>query len=302
MNKITLCISSGRCGTTFLANSFQESLSEDQVAIYHESLHPDIAKPAVFHRSFDDALLNKMYNQPGIKAKIKEWEKKLELIPIVDFGWTMYAAVPLFYKIFQEQFRVLVISRHPFSVAASFANKGSYTLNKSSNWAITPNHDRVFFPSTRVPWTRLGAFEKGLYRWLEIYKYADECQEKLPADIFLNLKGEDIFQDAQTAINEIQHHCGLENYQIIPSNRKNENNQADLESRPLVFNVNNYKNIEGLVSFAKQKGFSMEEDDLRLILNKYSLPKSLSSYLRHYSFYWPIRFQLGKLKRKLMGI
>ena len=76
--------------------------------------------------------------------------------------------VPALYEMLGDHLRVLVLHRHPVSVAASHAIKGHYTKNRSQAWAISPMHNRVKFPEFQDRWSTMSPFEKCLYRWLEI--------------------------------------------------------------------------------------------------------------------------------------
>lgn len=138
---VTLTVLPGRTGTAFLTRTFTKTFPTCQT-IMHELLHGKITKPAVFHRAYDHQTKAEILSQPIIKNLLQLWQSQAEKGPVVDFGFTMSAIVPVFHDVLGDQLRVLVLHRHSIAVAASCATLGWYTQysdERETQPRISPN-------------------------------------------------------------------------------------------------------------------------------------------------------------------
>lgn len=200
--------------------------------MYHEALHPNVARPAEFHRCYDEALQRELMSIPPVQHIVATWLSEAESGPVVDFGWTTQGLVPALFRKLGSQFRVLVLYRHPVNVAASMT--GQYSVNTSPAWAITPWHSRVRYPSFQDRWHRMSPFEKGLYRWLEITAYGLELTDLYPSLDCLVVKSEDLYQIPSTT-REIASFCGFPSAEsdLVRSNERHSIEAARIERSPL---------------------------------------------------------------------
>lgn len=57
---IVLAVSTGRCGTMFLANKFRQLFGDESTWITHEHLSTDVTNVGRFHRCYEDRELELM--------------------------------------------------------------------------------------------------------------------------------------------------------------------------------------------------------------------------------------------------
>ncbi|MFH5805528.1 hypothetical protein [Alienimonas sp. DA493] len=294
---ITVTVSTGRCGTTYLAETFELSFPDATIA--HESLHPNVAKPAVYHRAYDARAFEPMLAEPGVRAVLNDWRDASERAPVFEAGWTMSALVPGLRQEYGDQLRALIVHRHPVQVAASFAVMGHYSLNKSPAWAITPFHDRVLYPQFADRWDGMSPFERSLYRWLEITAYGLELPKRFPDLSTLTVTADEIFRSPET-LDRIAEFAGLPARKEIPqSPRKNVFRQNDVEVRPIGDEWERYDRHPEVVSLGRELGYDMSRDHLRDIVRKYQMPPGVLPWLRRASGYWALRRRGGAVLRSL---
>ena len=295
---ISLTVSPGRSGTRFLYSTFLENFS-DKGYVSHELLHPNVAKPAVFHRGYDKSTQIEMLRDPRILDLTRFWLQQAKQGPVVDFGFTMSSLIPAFYEKFGEQLRILVLHRHPISVAASFAIRGHYTQDKSPAWAISPMHARVLYPQFKKHWDSLSRFEKCLFRWLEVTMYGLELSNIFPDVPYLIMPSDRIFKSDE-ALREVADFLGFPTTQQIKrSQDKNISEIQYLERWPVESEWRGYKKFPELIELAERLGYNMEENYVAEIIRRYQLPSGALPYLRHKLGYWPLRFHIGYLRRRL---
>ena len=293
---IVLTISPGRSGTKFLFNTFRENYSNEGEFL-HELLDQGDSKPAIYHRCFDDHLLNQLSHEPAISRVVSDWSEKSAKKPIVEFGWTMSHLAPLIYREFGARLKVLNVVRHPIAQAASTAIQGAYKEYKSEDWAITPLHPQSRFKSYSKTWNDMFVFEKCLFRWMEVVAYSEELKERFPEIQFMTVKSEDFFRSKKT-IAEIADFMGFENDRKIElSPKKNEIQLFNLERRPIGAEWKRYDKFPELVKLAGTYGFDMSESFVEELISRYQLPSGVWPFLRHHLGYWTIKERVGKALR-----
>ncbi|AIE74688.1 MULTISPECIES: hypothetical protein [unclassified Synechocystis] len=297
-NPIVLTISTGRCGTTFLYKSFQ-NIPQLNAYVFHESLHANVAKPAMYHRSYTSNLQKTMLDNLSISRQVEKWLELADGRPVIEFGWTTSALVPLLHSLIGNQLKVLVLHRHPIAVAGSLTNKGHYTKNKNPAWAISPMHSRVLFPEFSARWPTMSPFEKSLYRWLEITAYGFEIA-KLYSDIeIMNISSNKLFND-ETLLSHIADFCRIAKPNLVaPSTYKNKTSGHDREIRPVGEEWQNYHRHPEFLDFATKIGYDMSMNKVKEIVSSYQMPDEFFPTFRKYTKYWQIRFYLGSLIKDL---
>ena len=294
---VTLTVSPGRSGTTFLARTLLEHFGRD-AEVHHEFLwHPD-TKPAVFHRRTDDAAKREMLANPAVRATVDRWAELSERRPVVDFGWTMRGLIPVFRDVLGDRLRVLVVHRHPVSVAASFAAMGAYARWRSPDDHSAPDHPRALFPQFRDRWPGMTAYERMLYLWLEVTASGLEWAERLPAETVRVEKADDFFADPDR-IGAIAAFCGFPGGPIPPSPTRNRIERRDRETFPMRDQWRRTFDHPELLSLADELGYDMSEATVRSLAEKYRLPDGLGPRLRCATGYWTWRNRAGLLAKSL---
>jgi hypothetical protein len=298
MHPITLTLSTGRCGTTFLERTFKEAFEGSGGWISHEHLKNRTTLVGVYHRGYSEELQKEMLN-PEIEGLLAEWKRISADAPVVDFGWTMRSLVPYLHRTLGGQFRALYLHRHPVAYAASSAILGSYTDYNSPSWAITPDHPRALYPQFRDRWSGMTPYEKCLYLWLEVNGFAREVRERYPALPFLEVKSSDLFRSKET-LARVAFFTGFsesEDVVIEPSEDRNERNVFSRERRPIRDEWRSYRKHPEVVAMGESLGYRMDEDFVGSFIGDYQLPRGVMPYLRNVTGYWTLRSHLGQLLR-----
>jgi hypothetical protein len=285
---VCVTITTGRSGSTFLQNVFQRNYPE-QLGVLHESLHPGKAKPATYHRRFDGAAAEDI----DFREHMASWRELLKQGPVVDFGWVLGGLAPAVRKFFGARLKVLILTAHPVSVAASFANRGHYSLNKNPAWAISPFHENVVFHRYRSQWARMSPFEKGLFRWLEITRFGLDFQEQFPEVECLSVKNRDLFSSPARA-ESIAKFIGFESRALSYDVHKNESAENHVERRPIGNEWRKVFDMSEVVELAETLGFDMQLAAIEKLVSRYQL-NGLLSHLRHGTGYWALRERLGAI-------
>jgi len=287
---VCVTITTGRSGSTYLHNLFRHNYPE-QRGIFHESLHPGKAKPARYQRVSDDHPLS----DPELAAHLESWDRLLKDGPVVDFGWILGWLAPALRMRYGDRLRVLVLTAHPLSVAASFANRGHYTLNKNPEWAISPHHDRVIYGQRYAGrWSGMSSFEKGLYRWLETTRFGLDFPRQYPEVRALTVTSGDVFSEP-SVVESIADLIGLPPKILDYGVDRNESARQHVERRPVGSEWKRIYDMPEVVELAQLLGFDMSESALSRMIKRYQ-PQGVLPNLRHLVGYWPIRERLGRIR------
>jgi hypothetical protein len=194
-------LSTGRCGTQWLASGF--AVNHPELAVEHEPIGVSY-KPRRYFRGYDD---------PGAALAERAVRDHLARIaatsrPYVETGWPLYAALPLFAARFPNRLRVVHVTRHPVRCALSHLSHQSYAgsplRSTISRWGMLGPKDRgVFHPEYSKRWTKLSAYEKCLYFWTELNLYGLEFPRRFPSIPFLRLKSENLLAGDRPAIERL---------------------------------------------------------------------------------------------------
>lgn len=193
---------------------------------------------------------------------------------------------------------MLILTGHPLSVAASFANRGHYTLNRNPDWAISPHHDRVVYGERYAArWASMSAFEKGLYRWLETTRYGLDFPTLFPEVQTLSVRSKDVFASPGVA-ESIAAMVGFSAKPLDYNVDRNESSVQHVERRPVGAEWRRIYDMPEVVEMAQSLGFDMAEATLASMVKRYR-PQGVLPNLRHLTGYWAARERLGQLKRGL---
>lgn len=292
-HNVCVTITTGRSGSTFLHNVFQRNYP-GQRGILHESLHPGKAKPAIYQRLDDESPLA----DPEVAAHLADWDGLLQAGPVVDFGWVLGWLAPALRRRYRERLKVLVLTAHPLSVAASFANRGHYTLNSNPAWAISPRHDRVVYGQRYAArWERMSPFEKGLYRWLETTRFGLDLPMQYPDVESMAVLSRDVFSNTHIA-ESIAEMIGFPRKALDYHVERNESSRHHVERRPVGEEWRRIFDMPEVVDLAQSMGFDMAESTLERMIGRYR-PQGVLPRLRHMTGYWAARERLGRLARRL---
>jgi len=187
--------STGRCATQALARYFAANLG-DRAVVEHEPLRARWA-PRIALRHPDLA---------SLRRKLPEVDRHLDRIArtlaqgldYVETGWPAFAWFPYLKIFLGENFRWVHLVRNPLYVAASMATHDYYDPKRAHpEFAalahLVPTDHGVSGHDLALEWRRLSQFEKCLYQWLEINRYALELSRSSKVRPVVVARYEDLF-------------------------------------------------------------------------------------------------------------
>lgn len=192
---IFLFISTGRCGTQWLATNLAD-LYGDEAFVTHEPLGPEY-RPRRFFRAYD--ALEEMASLRAIAHHLARIEEILESRHYIETGWPLFAAIPLFLERFPGRVRLLHLTRHPVPTSLSHMAHQCYGGSPRDDGytrlaALDASCPRVFQGDHDAFWDRLTPYEKCLFWWTEVHLYADELRTRYPDVPFTRFKSEDVLE------------------------------------------------------------------------------------------------------------
>ena len=210
MKPITLFLSTGRCGTQWLASSLNEAYS-DLCTVTHEPLGPHY-RPPQFFRAYDR--MSEMLEVPEIAAHVSFIEDTVRERPYVETGWPCYAAIPLLIEKFGAGVRIVHLTRHPVPAALSLTTHDFYQPHIRQDpytrlAQLTPECPGVFQENLSASWPGMSAYEKCLFWWTEMQLYASEIEQRHPSTAFMRVRMEDLFDSGHSALGDLLDFMGL---------------------------------------------------------------------------------------------
>lgn len=294
LHPITLTTSTGRCGTTFLVNTFKKNFSLQSGLIAHDFAEKKLTNIPKYLRCYD-ATSHAQLMSGSVKETLDHFIRCSDHGPVVDFGHGMMPLIHPLYQRIGTRLRVLNITRHPVQVAASLVAMGFYS-SKNMEW-FTPFSEAACFRTFAKCWPTMSPFEKNLYRWLEFTTYGLEIANRYPQLETMTVRSMDIFSDPGT-LERIADFVGFRKPGgIEPSIYRHTTAERTIETYPVGNEWQNYDKYPEITRLAQQLGYSMEHDYVESLIQKYLLKKKLGARMRHYSGYWRIRNRLGTFLR-----
>jgi hypothetical protein len=293
---VALTITTGRSGSSFLYHSLRATAHHDE-AVYHELLHPMVAKPAVFHRCFDEDRKKQLRSELAVGRLLEEWKCRIRRGSIIDIGWTMSSLAPLMADEFGNSFRMLVLHRHPVEFAASAYIAGRYSEKRHEDFSLSPFHEGAYFRDYAERWAHMSCFEKCLFWWLETFHYGQEMAARLNVSQskFVSL---DELTSRPSMLEEIAQFFGIRAFNAVRSSDiTNRRMGKNLEIRPLGDAWRSYVEHDEVITLASELGYDMSEGYVRQIAKRYQRPKGMGPWLRSTLRYWQLRTMVSEALR-----
>jgi hypothetical protein len=132
----------------------------------------------------------------------------------VWLGWTNYAAIPLYVRLFGPQVGIVQLTRHPVTNSASLLTHNFY-IDGPRHDAYTdlaildPSCAGVIQRGYAEIWNGLSPFERCLFTWTESSLYAEELRQRLSGTDFLQVRMEDLLGSDDLSFRELTSFLGL---------------------------------------------------------------------------------------------
>jgi SEC-C motif len=190
MNRATFVLSTGRCGTQWLAKTLIDHYG-DLLAVTHEPYgHEYLPRQAL---RIDDP--TRWPTRALLDRHLGAIEQDLESKPYIECGWQCYGPLPYFAMRLAGRLRVVHLVRHPVPTAASLATHLLYHPRREqlTDKALPmPCDAGAAMPEYRERWATMSRFEKCLYFWAEINLLGLRLERELGVP-WLRLRSENLF-------------------------------------------------------------------------------------------------------------
>lgn len=194
MNHATFIISTGRCGTQWLAEVLRRAAGNDTV-VTHEPLGADYAAREMLAARSPENL------DPALAAPLFEHvagiEETLASSHYIECGHPLWSSLPWLLERFAGRVRVVHLVRHPVPTAYSWLTLRAYcpplAPHLSERVPLSPFDEGATFTTFRKRWPALTPYEKALYYWTELNAFALRLQEVAGVS-WLTLRIEDLFR------------------------------------------------------------------------------------------------------------
>lgn len=185
----TFILSTGRCGTQWIARSLERAYA-DLIDVKHEPLHNEYDPRRMLSLSVDAAA-----RLPDAVVAHIEGLARLER-PYLECGHPCWSAIPYLLRRFPDRTRVIHLTRHPVPTCLSWLTQSAYEppllLHLEEKLLLSPSDAGVRFGGYQERWDGLSPYEKCLYYWSEVNALGIDTHEETQAP-WLVLKYEDLF-------------------------------------------------------------------------------------------------------------
>lgn len=208
MTTATFFLSTGRCGTQWLAANLQAACGETAV-VEHEPLH-DRYYPRLMLASNDPEQTG---NAAEILAHCKKIEEILKQKSYVECGWPAWGVVPYLLRRFAGRIKIVHLVRHPVPVACSWVSHRAFCPPLipgmpyfKEKILASPFDEGTAFPQYRAIWEDMNPFEKSLFFWGEVNALGLRLEETGGVP-WMRMRFEDLFKGV--ALQELMGFIGL---------------------------------------------------------------------------------------------
>jgi hypothetical protein len=141
------------------------------------------------------------------------------------------------------------------------------------------------------------AFEKGLFRWLEITRFGIDFRQRFPDVSLLAARSDELFKRPGIA-EEIGRLIGFAPRPIVYDVAKNETVEHHVERRPVGNEWRKFYEMPEVVELADALGFDTRADYVERLVRKYQV-SGFAPRLRHATAYWRMRERLGGFLQRI---
>jgi hypothetical protein len=263
VNAATFVLSTGRCGTQWLAKSLIDHYP-DLLSVTHEPYQREYLPRQLL--GIDDPA--QWPSIALIDRHLAAIEQDLAAKSYIECGWPCYGPLRYFAERLSGRVRVIHLVRHPVPTAASMVTHLCYHARPdqlTEKALLTPTDAGVAMPEYAERWTSLSRFEKCLYFWGEIALLAVRYERQLGAP-WLRVRCEDMF--GGDALDEVLAFIGLPRREAIYAARR-----TRFDSYPMGTNLRleaEWQAIRGhprILELARQFGYdplAVDPDRLKL--------------------------------------
>jgi hypothetical protein len=199
LNQATFVISTGRCGTQWLAEVLRQSAG-NAAMITHEPLGADYASREMLAAKSPASLAPELAE--ALLEHVDVIERRLDEKPYLECGHPLWSSLPYLLDRFAGRVRVIHLVRHPVPTAWSWLTQRAYcpplAPHLPERVLLSPFDEGIQFPSFRERWPSLTPYEKSLFYWAEVNAFGLQLEQA--ADVpWMRVRIEDLFRGAGLA-------------------------------------------------------------------------------------------------------
>ena len=270
MAKVILIMSTGRCGTQFLAKLLAQG--DDNTLVVHEGAGPNYRPATVFRGGDYDKVISETHQ---LRDEFTRIDQQLAAGQrFIDTGWLTYAWGPYFENRYGADFQFIHLLRNPFATAASMSTHGLLGDGEDRlnvDCIIRPFQPNVAFPEFQADYAEFSYFERGLYHWLEVHSFLKT--QHISAAFQGLFRFEELFSNDNKGVQKLWKTCGFapDKFKNIPAYDK-----YNVRARRQV-SLTNEKLLEKVWALAL--GFGYDEEllktwsDAEFLQARYSTPR-----------------------------
>ena len=196
MNAATFILSTGRCGTQWLAHFF-EVAAGDSFAVTHEPLE-SLYVPRRMLAAKSPSNLPPEDREP-IEEHLASIENVLKKTSYIECGHPCWSSIPFLIDHLKQDVRIIHLVRHPVPTAWSWLTHRAYCPPLypalPEKILLSPFDTGAHFPEYRGRWGTMSPYEKALYYWLEVNAFGLRLSEEARAK-WLTVSFEELFARA----------------------------------------------------------------------------------------------------------
>ncbi len=193
MSVATFVLSTGRCGTQWLARALA-ACYPDRLAVEHEPLHARYRPREALRHAATPLAAAPL--PPAVADHAAAIDARLAAHDYVECGHPAWSTIPRLAERFRGRVRIVHLVRHPVPTSLSWLTHQAFAPPLLPHLAekilLSPFDDGVRFPDYQARWPDLSPFEKCLYYWTEVNAFGLEWASRLDAP-WLRLRMEDLF-------------------------------------------------------------------------------------------------------------
>ena len=195
MNTAVFVLSTGRCGTQWLAQFLQMNLGAT-ATVTHEPLHSAWSAREMLGAGSPEKLDEEL--REPIEEHLDFIREQLRERMYIECGHPLWSALPFLIDTFSPDVKVIHLVRHPVPTAWSWLTFRAYCKplmpHLGEKILVSPFDEGAHFPQYRERWPSMSPYEKALYYWLEVNSLGLRERGRAP---LLTVRFEDLF-DVET--------------------------------------------------------------------------------------------------------
>jgi hypothetical protein len=192
-NDACFVLSTGRCGTQWLASALAESYP-DRLAVAHEPLHARYRPREALRLAGGNDVSPALPTE--VDRHMEAIEAGLATRSYLECGHPSWSTIPSLAQRFRGRVRIIHLVRHPLPTSYSWLTHQAYQPpllpHLAEKTLLSPFDEGVRFVEYRDRWARLTPFEKCLYYWTEVNAFGLALESRLQVP-WLRLRYEDLF-------------------------------------------------------------------------------------------------------------